>query len=72
MNIKKRMAEIRSRKVELRQTLENDTNADLDAITKELRELDTEYNDLETRQATIDGINVGAIPTNEIDNPADC
>lgn len=69
-NILKRMAEIRSRKAELRQTLENDTSADLDAITDELRSLDTEYADLEKRKATIDGINIGAIPTNEIDNPA--
>lgn len=69
-NILKRMAEIRSRKVELRQTLENDTNADLDAITEELRNLDTEYASLEQRKATIDGINIGAIPTNELENPA--
>lgn len=69
-NILKRMAEIRSRKAELRQTLENDTSADLDAITDELRNLDTEYADLEKRKATIDGINIGAIPTNELDNPA--
>lgn len=69
-NILKRMAEIRNRKVELRQTLENDTNADLDAITEELRNLDTEYADLEKRKATIDGINIGTVPTNEIENPA--
>ena len=69
-NILKRMAEIRSRKAELRQTLENDTSADLDAITDELRNLDTEYADLEKRKATIDGINIGAIPTNELENPA--
>jgi len=69
-NILKRMAEIRSRKAELRQTLENDTNADLDAITEELRSLDTEYADLEKRKVTIDGINIGTVPTNEIENPA--
>lgn len=68
-NILKRMAEIRSRKAELRQTLENDTTADLDKITEELRDLDTEYADLEKRQETINGINVGVIPTNEIGNP---
>lgn len=68
-NILKRMAEIRTRKAELRQTLENDTNADLDKITEELRDLDTEYADLEKRQETINGINIGAIPTNAIDNP---
>lgn len=68
-NILKRMAEIRSRKAELRQTLENDTTADLDKITEELRDLDTEYADLEKRQKTINGINVGVIPTNEIGSP---
>lgn len=68
-NILKRMAEIRTRKAELRQTLENDTNADLDKITEELRDLDTEYADLEKRQETINGINIGAIQTNAIDNP---
>ena len=68
-NILKRMNEIRTRKAELRQTLENDTNANLDKITEELRDLDTEYADLEKRQETINGINIGAIPTNEIGNP---
>lgn len=68
-NILKRMAEIRSRKAELRKTLENDTTADLDKITEELRNLDTEYADLEKRQETINGINIGVIPTNEIGNP---
>lgn len=68
-NILKRMNEIRTRKAELRQTLENDTTADLDKITEELRDLDTEYADLEKRQETINGINIGAIPTNAIDNP---
>lgn len=38
----KRMNEIRNRKAELRRTLETDTQADLDAITQELRELDEE------------------------------
>ena len=68
-NILKRMNEIRTRKAELRQTLENDTNADLDKITEELRALDAEYANLEKRQETINGINIGTIPTNEIGNP---
>lgn len=68
-NILKRMNEIRTRKAELRQTLENDTNADLDKITEELRDLDAEYANLEKRQETINGINIGTIPTNEIGNP---
>lgn len=67
--ILQRMNEIRSRKAEIRSTLENDTSADLDALTKELRNLDTEYSELERRKATIEGINTGTIPTNQIDNP---
>ena len=65
----KRMNEIRNRKAELRRTLETDTQADLDAITQELRELDEEQAKLEKRKATIEGINLGTIPANEIENP---
>lgn len=65
----KRMVEIRNRKAELRNTLENDTKADLDAITKELRDLDEEYTNLEKRKATIEGISLGTVPVTEISNP---
>ena len=65
----KRMVEIRNRKVELRGVLETDTKADLDAIEKELRELDEEYTNLEKRKAVIEGIGTGAIPAVEIPNP---
>lgn len=65
----KRMNEIRVRKAELRSTLETDVNADLDAITKELRGLDEEYTNLEQRKATIEGINIGTIPATEVENP---
>lgn len=67
--ILKRMVEIRNRKAELRRALETDTTADLDAITNELRDLDEEYSNLEKRKATIDGINLGAIPATEVPNP---
>lgn len=69
MNIIKRMHEINTRKAELRSTLEGGGEVDLDAIEKELRDLDTEYKALEKRKATIDGINVGTIPATEITNP---
>ena len=69
MNIIQRMAEIRARKAELRTQLESSEKVDLDAIEKELRTLDEEYNTLEKRQQTIDGINSGAIPANAISNP---
>ena len=65
----KRMVEIRNRKVELRGVLETDKKADLDAIEKELRELDEEYTNLEKRKAVIEGIGTGAIPAVEIPNP---
>lgn len=65
----KRMVEIRNRRAELRNTLETNSAADLDAIEKELRELDEEYKNLEKRKATIEGINLGTIPATEIPNP---
>ena len=65
----KRMEEIRSRKVELRGVLETDAKADLDAIEKELRELDEEYTNLEKRKAVIEGIGAGTVPVNEVPNP---
>lgn len=69
MTFIKRMQEINARKAELRSMLEGSGEVDLDAIEKELRDLDTEYKGLEKRKATIDGINVGTIPATEIPNP---
>lgn len=65
----KRMKEINERKVELRAQLEAEGEVNLDEITKELRELNTEFEELEKRQATIDGINLGTVPTTKIPNP---
>ena len=70
MNIVKRMAEINARKAELRAQLEGSEKVDLDAIEKELRELNEEFNSLEKRQQTINGINDGTVPANVITNPA--
>lgn len=69
MKIFKRMKEINDRKAELREMLQGSGEVDLDAIEKELRDLDTEYKDLEKRKATIEGINMGTIPAVEIPNP---
>jgi HK97 family phage major capsid protein len=69
MNIIKRMQEINARKVELRSLLEGTGEVDLDQVTAELRELDTEYQKLEQRKQTIEGINAGTIPAVEIPNP---
>ena len=65
----KRMNEIIARKAELRSMLEGSGEVDLDAITTELRDLDTEYKGLEKRKQTIEGINTGTIPAVEIPNP---
>lgn len=65
----KRMNEINARKAEIRSILEGTGEVNLDEITTELRNLDTEYKQLEQRKATLDGINMGTIPTNEIPNP---
>ncbi|MGN1112023.1 MAG: phage major capsid protein [Acutalibacteraceae bacterium] len=65
----KRMNEIRTRKAELRALLEGDGEVNLDEITEELRNLDEEYNKLEKRKQTLDGINNGTIPAVEIENP---
>ena len=69
MTFIKRMQEINTRKAELRSMLEGSGEVDLDAIEKELRDLDTEFKELEKRKATIDGINAGTIPAVEIPNP---
>lgn len=69
MNIIKRMQEINARKIELRAMLEGTGEVDLDKVTTELRELDTEYKKLEQRKQTIEGINAGTIPATEIPNP---
>lgn len=69
MEIIKRMAEIKDRKAELRSQLESSEQVDLDAIEKELRDLDEEYTNLEKRQQTIAGINDGSVPANVVPNP---
>ena len=65
----KRMTEINTRKAELRAMLEGSGEVNLDEIEKELRDLDTEFKELEKRKQTIDGISMGTIPTTEITNP---
>lgn len=65
----KRIAEINARKAELRAMLENDANADLDAIENELRELDTEMQGIERRKTIAGGINAGTVQGNAVTNP---
>lgn len=65
----KRLNEIKTRKTEIRSMLESDANVDLDALTKELKELDAEQAELEKRQEIAKGIALGDIDANEVQNP---
>lgn len=69
MNIIKRMKEINDRKAELRAVLEGTEEVNLDEIKTELRELNTEFEMLENRKKTAEGIATGTIPAVEIENP---
>lgn len=69
MNTIKRMKEIRDRKAELRTLLESTAEVNLEEIEKELRELNTEYEELENRKRVAEGIAAGTIPVVEIPNP---
>lgn len=69
MNTIKRMKEIRDRKAELRTLLESTAEVNLEEIEKELRELNTEYEQLENRKKVAEGIAAGTLPVVEIPNP---
>lgn len=69
MNIIKRMKEINDRKAELRAMLEGTDEVNLEEIKTELRELNTEFEMLENRKKTAEGIAAGTIPAAEIENP---
>ena len=66
-----RMEEINKRKAEIRALLESDKEADLDALEKELRELDDEQAKLEKRAAVAAGIQEGSIPSAKVEAPKD-
>lgn len=61
MNIEKRRAEISARKAEIRKLITDDNNADMDALEKELRELNEEDEKLEKRQAIERMLNDGTV-----------
>jgi len=69
MKIEIRMNEIKARKLEIRSQLDNNSEADLEALEKELRQLDEEYAELEKRKAIIDGLNSGSLEGTPIVNP---
>lgn len=54
MDILKRLQQIEARKMEIRNLLGTDKNADLDKLETELRELQSEKENLEKRQALLD------------------
>lgn len=58
----KRLAEINTRKVEIRSLLQGDAPADLDALATELRTLETEETELRRRAEMADSINAGNAP----------
>ena len=70
MNIEKRRAEIAARKEEIRNLITEDNNADMDALEKELRELNEEDSKLEKRQAVERMLNSGAVVASPVgENP---
>ena len=70
MNIEKRRAEIAARKAEIRAFLEaDDGKADMDALEKELRELNEEDAALEKRQAVERMLNSGGSVGSPVANP---
>lgn len=69
MPIAKRIAEIKTRKAEIRSLLESNDKVDIDALDKELRDLNTEQTELERRQSIAAGIASGELIAREIPNP---
>ena len=61
-SIQKRLQEIEARKAEIRGLLENDGDADLDALEKELKELADEEQELRRRLDVAAGIEAGTAP----------
>ena len=66
-----RMEEINTRKAEIRALLDSEQDVDLDALEKELRELDAEQQNIEKRAAVAAGIQQGTIPSAKIEAPKD-
>ncbi|WP_289087396.1 phage major capsid protein [uncultured Veillonella sp.] len=58
----KRFFEIRSRKEEIRKTLQSDEKVDLKGLQEELRALDAEQKEIEEREKVANGINIGSNP----------
>lgn len=72
LNIEQRINEIRARGAEIRSLIESDVTADIDALGLELKNLEKELTDLESRQTTLRGLNAGTLilTPSAINNPA--
>lgn len=63
-----RLAEIETRKAEIRTKLESDEEVDLDALEKELRSLEDEAKKIEKRQEIASKINTGEFEARSVDS----
>src|SRR5690625_3583949 len=65
-----RLKEILERKAEIRKLLESGEDVDLDALEKELNDLNTEEDTIRRRQNMAQAINTGQVPAESIASPA--
>lgn len=66
----KRLKEIETRKLEIRDILTTNKDADLNALEEEMKKLEAEETGLKKRKALLDGLNTGEVPSSSIPNPA--
>lgn len=69
MNIEKRLKEIDERKIEIRQLLESNSEADLDEVEKELTELEAEAKELRSKKEIAEKIQTGEAEVRKIEEP---
>ena len=69
MNIEKRLREIDERKIEIRQLLESNSEADLDEVEKELGELEAEAKELRSKKEIAEKIQTGEAEVRKIEEP---
>ena len=69
MNIEKRLKEIDERKIEIRQLLESNSEADLDEVEKELGELEAEAKELRSKKEIAEKIQTGEAEVRKIEEP---
>ena len=67
MNIEKRLKEIDERKLEIRSLLEGDAETDLDAMEKELTEIEAEAQELRNKIELAGKIQTGEVAVKKIE-----